>query len=1380
MTTSDVRSKIPPGPEHVPPALAAPTRAFKMHAWLATVAFVAFVAVYLGLTFWLGAMIFRFLRDGLRENFFIGLLQSAIPALLLFVLVRGIFAIKRGTDPKDLIEVRPDAEPDLFAFLHDIADKVGAPRPHKVYLAPEVNAAVFYDLGFINFIFPTKKNLLIGVGLLNVLTLSELRAVLAHEFGHFAQRTVAIGSWVYLAEQIASYIVSSRSKLDNALRTLSVQDPRIAWIGWILRVCVWAVRAVLDTMYLIVALSKRALSREMELQADLVAVSLTGSDALVHALHKTGSADQSMASAMSTLRRELAAGSRVPDLYALQQRFTENFRRVTDDPMYGVAPPLPEQNRAEHRVFKKLLAQPPKMWATHPPVREREDNAKRTYVPCALDDRSAWELFRDPHGTRNQVTHLMIELILNPPAVPGQPAPAAPAQPKPTVMMALEASLAAVDASFERSFNNPAYRGTYLGRPLTRIARTSGELFDAIAARPYTEQEFPSLDALYPAAMREEIERWKLLFTEHLMLKGLLEGNLKQSDANSHYRGEPLRRHVLPALVKSVEAERDAAANTIAARDRHLRSLHQQLARRVGRGWAEYHESLVRLTHYAEHTSADILDANGHLNNVFAVVTADGHVSASEFQRLLAAAHVAYESLARAYSQKGEVVLSPNVLGKMNHVARKEQVVESWGARLGELQLYQPSNMNFGDWLANSQSWLATVPIDFEALADAAVEELLDVEEMLRGPMLAATSWDAIPAAPPPARYPLHYATMEPGRERPRQLQLGWWDRFQLADGLVPATARAVVAVSMLGGMGYLSQLAITHSVYAYNGLNQRVSITIGTDSRQLDPGQSTKFTIGSEDRIRVRTVTAMGSPIESFDEDVSNGQSTYIYNVASAAMLYHVTVTYGYGAEEANERVRPEFFGNPRWSTDRSAGRFDDVPRRVTLSRGQRSTTRTLLGAARIDADAERLLAYANNNHTRSSLIRAHLRFDTPNSTFRSWVRAAQQHDRSALSALSERIDESPSSAVSIMRVEQDTADASSREAVCARHRQWAAAHPGAAGAYLAARCISDESAKEQAFRDGIAQYPGDPYFSWAAAWSATRKGQWDGALSFVEPALNEPSLRDDASVLGAQLERVRWALSMLDRYSSPPMAMEGAPIERFVDRSNYVRELLESERGTGEQSTGPLYALARGQLNSVLARITDAPRRAAFTQLIGASDGATRAQIAAALQTDLDQHPSTAPWVVALAIRELGQPPETMAAALRPHATSYEALVQWLRGLRALAPGVSVPEPPAECDQAMALAMGTIVLSDRAPMRWRTVANAFYFVGQRPYFSRNGVAPAPADAFGYGGLGVRGSSNGYVFGGARGRSDGTSEETVELQAGEGQRPARARRGGR
>jgi hypothetical protein len=73
---------------------------------------------------------------------------------------------------------RPD-QPGLFAFLDRVADEAGAPRLHKVFLSNRVNAAVFYDLSLVNLVFPSRKNLETGLGLVNMLNLGEFKAVCA-------------------------------------------------------------------------------------------------------------------------------------------------------------------------------------------------------------------------------------------------------------------------------------------------------------------------------------------------------------------------------------------------------------------------------------------------------------------------------------------------------------------------------------------------------------------------------------------------------------------------------------------------------------------------------------------------------------------------------------------------------------------------------------------------------------------------------------------------------------------------------------------------------------------------------------------------------------------------------------------------------------------------------------------------------------------------------------------------------------------------------------------------------------------------------------------------------------------------------------------------
>ncbi|GAB3014549.1 hypothetical protein GCM10027051_17500 [Niabella terrae] len=99
-------------------------------------------------------------------------------------------------------EVTANQAPDLMTFINSVADEVGTSRPHKLFLSADVNAAVFFNSGFWSMFMPDKKNLIIGMGLINTSTVTELRAILAHEFGHFSQGSMRVGSYVHHMNRI--------------------------------------------------------------------------------------------------------------------------------------------------------------------------------------------------------------------------------------------------------------------------------------------------------------------------------------------------------------------------------------------------------------------------------------------------------------------------------------------------------------------------------------------------------------------------------------------------------------------------------------------------------------------------------------------------------------------------------------------------------------------------------------------------------------------------------------------------------------------------------------------------------------------------------------------------------------------------------------------------------------------------------------------------------------------------------------------------------------------------------------------------------------------------------------------------------------------------
>ena len=395
------------GPTKIPTGFTNPTKSFTKHVWFAIIGLILFIGLYILLTVWFGKLAYNLFTSP-EGNFWDILLGIGFAFLSLFMLKSLFFLNKREDNPLHKFLTQKE-EPVLFDYLYKLADEAGAPRPHKVFLTDRVNASVSYDISLINLLFPSKKNLEIGLGAINVLSLGELKAVLAHEFGHFAQRSMLLGRYVYVAQQIAARIVGKRDVFDSLLAGLSSFDIRIAWIGWILSILVWAIRSLVETCFSIVMMAERALSREMEFQADLVAVSLTGSDALIHALYKLQIADEAYDNAINITNSELASQKAVADLYVLQSNYIDKMRQILDDSAYGLSPEVPSFNAASHRIFTSRKYNPPKMWATHPADNDRENNAKKKYIKADIDNRSSWDLFSNPTQLREEMTASLIQ-----------------------------------------------------------------------------------------------------------------------------------------------------------------------------------------------------------------------------------------------------------------------------------------------------------------------------------------------------------------------------------------------------------------------------------------------------------------------------------------------------------------------------------------------------------------------------------------------------------------------------------------------------------------------------------------------------------------------------------------------------------------------------------------------------------------------------------------------------------------------------------------------------------------------------------------------------------------------------------------------------------
>jgi len=88
-----------------------------------------------------------------------------------------------------------ESHPRLFAELDSIADALDEPLPAEVYLIGEVNAFVANRGGI--FGFGSRRIMAIGLPLFSILSVSEFRGILAHEFAHYYRGDTKLGPFVY-------------------------------------------------------------------------------------------------------------------------------------------------------------------------------------------------------------------------------------------------------------------------------------------------------------------------------------------------------------------------------------------------------------------------------------------------------------------------------------------------------------------------------------------------------------------------------------------------------------------------------------------------------------------------------------------------------------------------------------------------------------------------------------------------------------------------------------------------------------------------------------------------------------------------------------------------------------------------------------------------------------------------------------------------------------------------------------------------------------------------------------------------------------------------------------------------------------------------------
>jgi Zn-dependent protease with chaperone function len=565
-------SLYPPSPADVPPDLTAPRADYRLRVVVVLVSLFVFFVLYLGLVFgsaWLTwwALTAPWPRGGRGDGVgFLRILVIVLAPLLFLFLLKGFFKRQRRQKGLD-IEIYEEEHPKLFAFLDRLCDETGAPFPHRVFVSPDVNAAVFYNNPALSLFWPVPKNLLIGLGLVNALSLTEFKAVLAHEFGHFSQKSMKLGSYAYTAMRIMADIVYGRDRLDDWLDRVCHADGRVAVFGWAFKGVLWVLRKALAGMFHAVNFLHAALSREMEFHADLVAVSVTGSDTTAHVLLRARFAEEALDQACRDLRDAADHHLYTNDLFVHQTRAMAYLRQARKDPTLGEPPTLPADAGEVPYLFEPGEEGIPSMWASHPTNYERERNAKRCYIPTEFDPRPAWLLFDRAEKLREQVTWRFYRVAMR---VPREVAVADAADVQ-----------AFIDEEHAETTYDPRYHGLYDGRLLD--TGDVDELVRSAAAEPWDDARLRRAHSLLYG---EELAAWmkehNRRLEEYNLLQGLCQGRLKLTGGDLDFRGRFYEPAEAERLLKKVDAELTEDDRWLATLDRKVFLIHYQTAPRAG------------------------------------------------------------------------------------------------------------------------------------------------------------------------------------------------------------------------------------------------------------------------------------------------------------------------------------------------------------------------------------------------------------------------------------------------------------------------------------------------------------------------------------------------------------------------------------------------------------------------------------------------------------------------------------------------------------------------------------------------------------------------------------------------------------------------------
>lgn len=196
----------------------------------------------------------------MRHAAYLGLKLGILVGALLLVVLRSLWVRLEAPAGETL---RRGEAPEFFALLDRLVGRLQTPRVHRVLITEDFNAGVTQlpRLGVLGWY---RNCLLVGLPLMQSLSVPQFEAVLAHELGHLSRGHGRLGGWIYRLRR-------AWMRLDAALAE------RAPWGSG-------AIRAVLHWYIPYFNACSFPLARRNEFEADMSSAQLCSADSAAQAL----------------------------------------------------------------------------------------------------------------------------------------------------------------------------------------------------------------------------------------------------------------------------------------------------------------------------------------------------------------------------------------------------------------------------------------------------------------------------------------------------------------------------------------------------------------------------------------------------------------------------------------------------------------------------------------------------------------------------------------------------------------------------------------------------------------------------------------------------------------------------------------------------------------------------------------------------------------------------------------------------------------------------------------------------------------------------------------------------------------------------------------